>query len=110
MTTPAVSHSFTSVSKSAAAEAPASKYERVRAKAESHYERNASGWIASKYRELLLKEAPSPALRPEGTTYDRKSHLYRAATLLVKRKQEIRLARIDRAVTRQIDRELGRGR
>ena len=77
-----------------------SKAEHVRSKAQSHYERNARTWVATRYTQLLLREGNQPALRPDGAVDDRKAHLMRAAIHLVERKQHQRLARIERAAQR----------
>lgn len=89
-----------------------SKAERIRSHAEAHYERHAKHWVASRYTQLLLREAPQPSLRPDGVADDRKAHLFRAASHLVERKQQGRLIRIEKAAQRMsgLSRDDGIGR
>ncbi len=93
-----------------AASTAGSKADAIRAKAAAHYERHADKWVAKRYTQMLLREGHQPALRPDGASDDRKSHLMRAAKHMVERKQHLRLARIDRAAQRMAGHDTGIGR
>lgn len=85
------------------------KAERVRAKADAHYERHAKQWVSAQYTKMLLNEGTHQSPRPSGVVEDRKAHLFRAATHLVQRKQHLRLLRIEKAAQRMsgLDRDIG---
>lgn len=86
-----------------------SKADRVRSKAQTHYERHAKAWVSNRFTELLLNEGVHPAPRPNGVVDDRKAHLFRAATHLVERKQHLRLLRIEKAAQRMSGLNLDKG-
>jgi hypothetical protein len=81
-------------------ETAADKGARVTARAVGHFQQNRRQWIATQYRNLLLKEAPGPEPRPPGMGESHASRLMRAATHLVERKQALRLDRISSAAER----------
>jgi hypothetical protein len=78
------------------------KAERVLSRCDAHYEKHRDKWIAKRYETLLLKEGTQPALRPSWAQDDRKAHLYRAATSLVQRKQQMRLQKINTTARRMM--------
>lgn len=83
------------------------KAERALSRCEAHYDKHRDAWIAKRYQTLLAKEGAQPTLRPSWAQEDRKSHLYRAATLLVQRKQQLRVQKINAVAHRQAGRERG---
>lgn len=86
------------VSSERAAEVSA-KAERVTARAEAHFEKHRQLWTNRQYGQLLARDGERMAFRPNGMVDDRKAHLMRAADYLVRQKQAMRLALIDRAAS-----------
>lgn len=69
-------------------------------KAQSHFEKHREAWVARRYTQLLMQDAPAPALKPHGSVEDRSAHLMRAASHIVDRRQEARLSVIRSAASR----------
>lgn len=86
------------VSSERAAEVSA-KAERVTARAEAHFEKHRQLWTNRQYGQFLARDGERMEFRPNGMVDDRKAHLMRAADHLVRQKQAMRLALIDRAAS-----------
>jgi len=72
--------------------------------AERHFEKHSKSWIADRYAQLLKKDSPAPALKPEGSRSDRKAHLLRTANHLANLKQQSRISKI-----KSIEEQMRRG-
>lgn len=111
MMQPAIRDGFSKASEPVTARkenAANSKYGRaavVAEKAVAHFEKHREQWVANRYRQLLMQDAPAPSLHPAGMKEDRTNRLLRAAAYMVDRNQSSRLTRI-RLIGRQ-DRAAG---
>lgn len=81
------------------------KRARVAERAEAHFEKHREKWTASKYRDLLARDAPAPALKPSWAIEDPSARLMRAAKHLAERRHAGTLKRIQVAADRMSGRE-----
>lgn len=83
-----------------AAETVDQKEARVTEIADRHFEKHRHSWAATRYKELLAKDSPAPALKPSWSNEDPKVRLIRTADHLAKGKQNARLHLIKDAAQR----------